>query len=52
MWLGQPLDKLCQVSDWGRRPLTARQLTYAAQDAHVLVRIYNAVHAVYPDLAP
>lgn len=32
-----------QVSDWDRRPLSARQVEYAALDARVLVRIYEAL---------
>ena len=34
-----------QVSDWDRRPLSARQVHYAALDAHVTVRIYEAMGA-------
>ena len=30
--LGKPLDKSMQVSDWELRPLTARQVSYSAQD--------------------
>jgi hypothetical protein len=29
--LGKPLDKSMQVSDWSARPLSERQLKYAAQ---------------------
>lgn len=34
--LGIELDKAMQTSDWTRRPLTRRQLAYAALDAEVL----------------
>lgn len=32
-----------QMSDWGRRPLSSRQLTYAALDAFVLLQIVEAI---------
>ena len=38
--LGKPLDKQCQVSRWGRRPLSERQLQYAALDALVSLLVY------------
>ena len=38
---GLELDKLEQVSDWSRRPLTENQLTYAALDAEVLLRLHT-----------
>lgn len=37
---GLPLCKTCQTSDWSQRPLSARQLEYAALDAEILVRLY------------
>ena len=39
--LGLTLDKSEQVSDWSRRPLSDRQLAYAALDAEVLLRLYT-----------
>ena len=39
--LGKPLDKAVQVSNWEQRPLTARQVAYAALDAYVLVALYD-----------
>lgn len=39
--LGKPLDKQCQVSRWGRRPLSERQLQYAALDALVSLLVYE-----------
>eukprot|EP00798_Chlamydomonas_sp_ICE-L_P015012 gene15012-21080_t len=46
--LGKPLDKSMQVSNWELRPLTERQVIYAAQDAHVLVRLYKRFKEVLP----
>jgi ribonuclease D len=34
---GVALDKRTQLTDWGRRPLTAEQLRYAALDSHYLL---------------
>lgn len=39
--LGLELDKSQQTSDWTRRPLTARQVAYAALDAEVLLALYD-----------
>ena len=39
--LGIELDKSEQVSDWSQRPLTDRQVAYAALDAEVLLRLYE-----------
>jgi ribonuclease D len=38
---GLPLDKTLQKSNWRRRPLTRAQLTYAARDALVTMRVYE-----------
>jgi len=38
--LGLLLDKSEQVSDWSRRPLSERQVAYAALDAEVLLQLY------------
>ena len=38
--LGIVLDKSEQVSDWSRRPLSERQVAYAALDAEVLLQLY------------
>eukprot|EP00435_Cladocopium_sp_Y103_P055181 s482_g18.t1 len=40
---GLPLDKTCQVSDWQLRPLMQEQLDYAAQDAHICVRLFDSL---------
>lgn len=37
--LGLELDKAEQTSNWARRPLSQRQLAYAAVDAEVLLRL-------------
>jgi len=37
----EPLDKTQQKSDWSQRPLTPEQLEYAAEDAAVLVDLYD-----------
>jgi len=41
--LGLPLDKQFQRSDWRRRPLDRAQLDYAALDAVVALRVYQAL---------
>src|SRR5918911_1345281 len=38
---GVKLSKDFQRSDWGRRPLTAEQLSYAALDTHFLLPLYD-----------
>jgi ATP-dependent Lhr-like helicase len=38
--LGITLDKASQTSNWGRRPLDADQLRYAALDAEVLLALH------------
>lgn len=38
--LGMELDKREQAGDWTRRPLAETQVTYAALDAEVLLRLY------------
>ncbi|HRI06506.1 MAG TPA: DEAD/DEAH box helicase [Nannocystaceae bacterium] len=39
--LGVALDKSEQVSDWSLRPLSPRQVAYAALDAEVLLALYE-----------
>jgi hypothetical protein len=43
--LGVELEKTQQCSNWDRRPLKARQLQYAALDAHVLIQLYHVLLA-------
>lgn len=43
--LGIELDKTEQTSDWTRRPLTARQLAYAAMDVEVLLALAERFRA-------
>lgn len=38
--LGRSLDKTEQTSDWTRRPLTERQIAYAALDGEVLLELH------------
>lgn len=40
-YLGRPLDKSLQMSDWSRRPLSHGQLQYAALDAWVTLRLHS-----------
>eukprot|EP00879_Flechtneria_rotunda_P029008 GHRR01031259.1.p1 GENE.GHRR01031259.1~~GHRR01031259.1.p1 ORF type:complete len:747 (+),score=261.21 GHRR01031259.1:313-2553(+) len=44
--LGKPLDKSQQMSDWTVRPLSSRQTEYAALDALVLPRLFDAMSLV------
>ena len=39
--LGKKLDKREQISDWSRRPLREKQITYAALNAVCLLKIYH-----------
>ena len=41
--LGKPLDKATRMSDWSQRPLTERQVEYAALDAWVLVELLRVL---------
>lgn len=43
--LGHSLAKGHTRTDWGRRPLSAEQLQYAADDAHYLVPLYEDLRA-------
>ena len=43
--LGIELDKTEQTSDWTRRPLTARQLAYAAMDVELLLALAERFRA-------
>ncbi len=40
---GVRLSKTFQRADWGRRPLTREQLTYASLDTHYLLPLYDAL---------
>jgi hypothetical protein len=46
------IDKSRQTSDWARRPLTQRQIEYAALDAEVLIPLYEALSARMPAELP
>ncbi len=39
-WLGIQIDKGARFTDWGRRPLDARQIDYAIGDVTYLARIF------------
>jgi len=49
-YLGLPLLKRQQTSDWQRRPLTPPQLRYAASDALCLVALAGAMQGVRQNL--
>ena len=42
-YLNSNLIKLQQCSSWGSRPLSDKQILYAATDALVLLRLYDAM---------
>jgi len=50
--LGVELDKKEQTGDWTRRPLTESQVTYAALDAEVLLRLFAHFKEVARILPP
>lgn len=41
--LGEVLEKTASLTDWSTRPLSARQLQYAAEDARVLLPLARAL---------
>jgi ribonuclease D len=43
--LGVELDKSQTRTDWGRRPLDAAQLAYAADDVHYLCEVYRRLRS-------
>jgi len=43
--LTRSIDKEQQCSDWGQRPLTPAQIRYAADDAYVVVAMFDAAIA-------
>lgn len=44
-WLGRRPEKSSTMSDWSRRPLTAEQVAYAAEDVVELPRLWDALAA-------
>jgi len=44
------VDKSSRASDWSMRPLSARQLNYAAQDVYFLRDLYPVLHKQLEDL--
>lgn len=51
-YLGKPLDKAFQVGDWSHRPLSQARMHYAALDAWVPVKVYEAVQTSPPQPQP
>jgi ribonuclease D len=47
--LGHSIDKGQTRTDWSRRPLTAAQLAYAADDVHHLLRLHDELQAALAD---
>lgn len=41
---GHPLEKSAQFTDWSRRPLSQKQLTYALNDVTYLREVYEKLH--------
>jgi ribonuclease D len=44
-YFGVTLDKGCQRDDWSRRPLTTRQMAYAAEDVRHLIRLRQSLES-------
>ena len=42
-FLGKPLNKSQQLSDWNSRPLSDQQLEYAALDAHCMLNVASKI---------
>ncbi|MCB5424724.1 ribonuclease D [Altererythrobacter sp. CC-YST694] len=42
-WMGTQIDKGARFTDWGRRPLTERQIEYAIGDVTYLSRIFPRI---------
>jgi hypothetical protein len=51
-YLNLNLIKSEQLSNWAKRPLNSNQLTYAACDALVLIRLYDAMRCEVEDFLP
>ena len=47
-YLGMPLNKSCQCSDWSSRQLTKEQREYAAIDAWATLQVYRALPLELP----
>jgi len=42
-WVGKTIDKGARFTDWGRRPLTERQIEYAIGDVTYLAKIFPKI---------
>ena len=42
-WMGKTIDKGARFTDWGRRPLTDRQIEYAIGDVTYLAKIFPKI---------
>ncbi|KDD74179.1 hypothetical protein H632_c1508p0, partial [Helicosporidium sp. ATCC 50920] len=51
LFLGRQLDKACCMSDWSARPLSRKQIDYAATDAWVALAILQKMAEAVPDLS-
>jgi ribonuclease D len=49
-YLGVEIEKLATLSDWSRRPLTHRQLCYAAEDVQLLLQLWDRLWEQIRDL--
>lgn len=48
-FLDTHVAKLATLSDWSRRPLSQRQLTYAAEDVQLLLPLWDAIWKALPE---
>eukprot|EP01102_Stenamoeba_stenopodia_P000693 TRINITY_DN10641_c0_g4_i1.p1 TRINITY_DN10641_c0_g4~~TRINITY_DN10641_c0_g4_i1.p1 ORF type:complete len:1078 (-),score=186.54 TRINITY_DN10641_c0_g4_i1:56-3247(-) len=48
-FLGKPLDKSCQCSNWERRPLDINQVLYATTDSHCQIKLFEVMASVLVD---
>jgi ribonuclease D len=51
-FLGQPLHKTVQMSDWDRQALTDAQVCYASLDAHATLALLDVMLRLHLSLGP